>query len=78
MVSLEPVVGILLGPMPGRRQQLLQQDRIDRCPVGDDLDRRGLGGADGLLEEPAGCLDIAAGRDEDVDDLAELLTGGPT
>jgi hypothetical protein len=73
VVSLDPVVGILLGPMPGRRQQLLQQDRIDRCPVGDDLDRRGLGSADGPLEEPAGCLDIAAGRDEDVDDLPELV-----
>jgi hypothetical protein len=56
VVSLDPVVGLLLGPMPGRRQQLLQQDRIDRCPVGDDLDRRGLGGADGLLEEPAAAL----------------------
>jgi hypothetical protein len=31
VVGLDPVVGILLGPMPGRRQQLLQQDRIDRC-----------------------------------------------
>jgi len=42
VVGLDPAVGILLSAMPGRRQQLLQQDRIDRCPVGDDLDRRGL------------------------------------
>jgi hypothetical protein len=73
MVGLDLVVGVPLGAMPRRREEFLQHGRIGRCPVGDDLDRRSLGGADGLLEEPAGCLDIALCRDEDIDDLAELV-----
>jgi len=56
VVGLDVVVGILLSAMPGRRQQLLQQDRIDRCPVGDDLDRRGLGGGDGPLKNRRAAL----------------------
>jgi hypothetical protein len=61
--------------MPGRRQQLLQHQRIHRRPVGDDLDRRRLGSANGPLEEPAGCLDISLCRHKNVDDLAELVDG---
>jgi hypothetical protein len=49
MVGLEPVVGVLVSAVPGRRQQLLQHQRRHRRPVGDDLDRRHLGGADGPL-----------------------------
>jgi hypothetical protein len=41
--------------------------------VGDDLHGRDLGGADGPLEEAAGCLGVALWGDEHVDDLAELV-----
>jgi hypothetical protein len=39
VIGLNPVVGALLSAMPGRRQQLLQQNQVGRCPVGDNLDR---------------------------------------
>jgi hypothetical protein len=52
MVGLDPVVGVLLGSVPRRWEQLLQHDQVGRCSVGDDLDRPRLGHADGPLEEP--------------------------
>ena len=57
----------------GRRQQLLQHDRVGRRSVGDDLNGCDLGRADGPLEEPTGCLGVAPRGDEHVDDLPELV-----
>jgi hypothetical protein len=59
--------------MPGCRQQLLQHNRVGRRLIGDHLDGSDLGRADGPLEEPAGCPDVAPPGDEHVDDLAELV-----
>jgi hypothetical protein len=53
VVSLDAVVGVLLGAMPGHRQQLVQHRRVGRRSVGDDLDRDRRCRADGLLEEPS-------------------------
>jgi hypothetical protein len=50
MVGLHPVVGVLLGAVPRRWEQLLQHDRVGCCSVGDDLHRHYLGRADGPLE----------------------------
>jgi hypothetical protein len=38
MVSLDPVVGVPIGAMPRRRQQLLQHDRVGRRLIGDYLE----------------------------------------
>jgi hypothetical protein len=73
VVGLDVVVGVLVGAMPGRRHQLLEHARIHRRVIGDDLDRGDLGRAGGLLEEPSGCLEVAARGDQHVDDLAELV-----
>jgi hypothetical protein len=47
MVGLDPVVGVPLGAVPRRWEQLLQHQRIGRCSVGDDLHRHHLRRADG-------------------------------
>jgi len=60
VVGLNVVIGVLVGATPGRRHQLLEHARIHRRVIGDDLDRGDLGRADGLLEEPSGCLEVAA------------------
>jgi hypothetical protein len=39
VVAFDAVVGVLVGPMPRRCQQLIEHRRIRRCPVGGDLDR---------------------------------------
>ena len=73
MVGLDPVVGVLLSAMPGRRQQLLQHDRVGRRLIRDHLDRSDLGRADGPLQEPPGGARVATRSDEHVDDPAELI-----
>jgi len=73
MVSLDPVVGVPIATMPGRRQQLLQHDRVGGRLIGDHLDGSALGRADGPLEELAGRPDVAPPGDEHVDDLAKLV-----
>ncbi len=40
MVRLDPVIRILLGGMESTRNQLVEDPRIRRCPVGGDLDRQ--------------------------------------
>ena len=73
MVGLDAVVGVLLGSVPRRWEQLLKHHRIGRCAVGDDLHRRYLGRADGPLEEPVGRGDVTPRGDDHVNDLAELI-----
>jgi len=73
VICLDPVVGVLVGAMPCRRQQFPQHGRVDRRLIGGDLDGRDLGRADGLVEEPTGGLGVSARGDEHVDDLAELV-----
>jgi hypothetical protein len=39
MIGFDPVVGVGLGVVPGARSQLIEDGRVDRCLVGDDLGR---------------------------------------
>jgi len=73
VVALDSVVGVLLGAVPRRWQQLLDQHQVGRCSVGDDLHGRDLRRADRPLEEPAGRPRVPPHGDEHVDDLAELV-----
>jgi hypothetical protein len=47
VVGLEVVVGVAVGAVPGRREQLAERGRVGRRLVGDDLDRSDLGRPDG-------------------------------
>ena len=73
MVGLDPIVGVPLGAVPRRWEQLLQHDRVGRCLVGDDLDRLDLGRADGPLEAPVGRGSVTPRTDPLVNDLPELV-----
>ena len=73
MVSLNPVVGVPLGAMPSRWQQVLEHDRIGRGSVGDYLNGGHPRRADGLLEELASRPCVALSRHEHVDHLPKLV-----
>jgi len=73
VVALDAVVGVLVGPMPRRRQQVIEHRRIRRCPVGGDLDRQDPGRADRPLNAPTGSRRVPPWSDEHVDDLPELV-----
>ncbi len=73
VICLNPVIAILLGAVPRRRQQLIQDGQIRRRLVGGALHRRDLCRADGLLKEPASRHGVSVCADEYVDDLAELV-----
>ena len=73
VVGLDPVVGVPLDVVPGRRPQLVEDPRVGGCPVGDDLGRRHTGGGPGPLEEPAGRLAVPPRGRVHVDDLPELV-----
>jgi len=73
MIGLDSVVGVLIGAVPGRRQQLLEHRRVRRGPVGDHLDRHHLRRADRPLEEPTSGRRIPPHGEEHIDDLAELI-----
>jgi len=62
--------------LQGRRQQLVEDAGIDPVPVGGDLDRRDPGSIDRSGEEPPCRFSVPSWREENVDDLAELV-GGP-
>src|SRR6266545_797086 len=64
-----------LGVVEGRREQLIQEAGIEAVPVGGDLGGRNPSAADGLGEEPPCGLSVPPSREEDVDDLAELVDG---
>ena len=73
MVSLDPVVGVPLGAVPRRWEQLLQHHRIGRRSVGDDSDPLYLGRAEGPLEEPVSRHSVLPRGDQQVNDLTELV-----
>jgi hypothetical protein len=51
MIAVDVVVGVPIGAVPRRCQQLLHNRRIPKRLVGDNLGRRDLGRANSLLEE---------------------------
>lgn len=62
VVGLKRVVGMHLCVMESRRQQLVEDARIDPVPVGGDLDGLDPGSIDRSLEEAQGCTGIPARR----------------
>ena len=73
VVAFDAVVGVLVGTVPCRRQQRLRNRRVQRGPIGCDLDWPNCCSADGLLDEPLGGVSVSSGGHEHVDDLAELV-----
>jgi len=73
VVGFDVVVGMPIGAMPCRRQQLLQDHRVGRRLIGHDLAGHGPGRADGPLKDPTGRPQITPWGDEHVDDLPELI-----
>jgi hypothetical protein len=39
VIGFNPIVGVALGVVPGTQDALLEDRRVDRCLVGDDLSR---------------------------------------
>jgi hypothetical protein len=72
VISFDRVVRVLLGDVAGRGQQLSEHSRIRRSPVGAHLGRW-CTVLERLGEESASGREIPFLRDEDVDDLAELV-----
>jgi hypothetical protein len=56
VVALDPVVGVPVRGVLGRRQQLFQHGRVHRRLIGDDLGRRDLRRPDRLSEEAMAAL----------------------
>ena len=72
MVGFDCVVRVLLGDVAGRGQQLIKHSRIRSSPVGAHLGRS-CAVVERLGEEPASGREIPLLRDENIDDLAELV-----
>ena len=72
VISFHTVVRVLLEDMPSSGGELLDHPRIDRRPVGGDLNRRQAVRQRAGEERPCGRA-VAAFRDQDVDDLAVLI-----
>ena len=72
MISFDCVVRILLGDVAGRGQQLIEHARIRSSPIGAHLGRSWTV-VECLGEESANGCEIPFLRNEDVDDLAELV-----
>jgi hypothetical protein len=75
VIGLERIVRVGFCVVEGRREQLTQDARVDPVPVGGDLGGRYPSAADPLGEEPTCGLSVPPRREEDVDDLAELVDG---
>jgi hypothetical protein len=73
VVGLYSVVRVLLDVMPRRRQQFIENARVDRCLVGDHLGRSDLQHGQRPVEESAGGLGVPFSRDVHVDDLSVLV-----
>ena len=54
VIGLNSVVGVPLGAVPGRLEQVVQHRQVGRGAVGDDLGGSDLGRPDGPFEEAAG------------------------
>jgi len=70
VVGFHDVVGILLHHMS--RTRFVEQPRVDRCPIGRDLDRNGSE-PHRAGEERTRRGAVSALREQDVDDLAVLI-----
>lgn len=72
VISFYDVVRVLLDDVPRSRRDVIKHARIDRCPVGRDLERNA---AEGHRpgEEGTRSSAVAALGDEDVYDLATLV-----
>jgi hypothetical protein len=53
VIGLDPVVGVLLGVVPDARSQLIEDTRVDRRLVSNDLHRGDLGGVQRLGKKAA-------------------------
>jgi hypothetical protein len=51
VIGLNSVVGVPLGAVPGRLEQVVQHRQVGRGSIGDDLDRSDLGRPDGPLKK---------------------------
>src|SRR5215207_8885588 len=67
------VVGVPLGAVPGRLQQVVQHRQVGQGAVGDDLHRSDLGRRDGLFEEAAGRGCVPMCGQKHIDDLPWLV-----
>ena len=74
MVGLNAVVGVPIGAVPGRWQEVIEHHWVDRRLVSHDFAGLRAGRADGLLEEPTRRRVALVGH-EHVDDLSELIDG---
>jgi hypothetical protein len=74
VVCFDGIVGVLLEDVPGAGRELVDQSWVDRCAVGRDLDRYG-GAGERTGEEGPRSFGVAAGREQDVDDLTVLIDG---
>jgi hypothetical protein len=72
VIGLDRVVRMLLNPVQGRGNQLIEPPRVNRRTVRRDLDRD-RASAQRPGEEAPGRGQIAPGRQQDVDDLAMLV-----
>ncbi|HEX3960039.1 MAG TPA: hypothetical protein VHZ03_25950 [Trebonia sp.] len=73
MASLDAVIGVALGGLQGRGDQLVQDPRI--AGARSVVTSAGTVPAQRLGEEPAGRRQVAALGQQDVDDLAALADG---
>jgi hypothetical protein len=73
VISFHAVVRVLLKDMSGGRGKLVDHTRVDRRPIGGDLDRRRAAGQRAGEERPRSRA-VAALADQDVDDLTALST----
>jgi transposase-like protein len=73
VIGLNSVVGVPLGAVPGRLEQVVQHRQGGQGAVGDNLslDRSDLGRPDGPFEEAAGSGWVPTCGHEHIDDLAE-------
>jgi hypothetical protein len=75
VIGFDPIVAVLLGVMPGTRGQLIDDLRVDRRLVGDELNGGKPGGVQRPGEEVASSRQITLCRDQHIDNLADLIDG---